>query len=76
MRHSISQILILGALMENLRHRIVQRASSPEARLDCEIKCLVETLLAWKKRTDLGLGVLYNPSLGSVLIRAIPRARD
>ena len=28
-------------------------------------------LLAWKKRTDVGLGVLYNPSLGSVLIRAV-----
>jgi hypothetical protein len=33
-------------------------------------------LLRAKKRTDLGLGVLYNPSLGSVVIRAIPRARD
>jgi hypothetical protein len=28
-------------------------------------------LLASKKCTDVGLGVLYNPSLGSVLIRAI-----
>jgi hypothetical protein len=30
-------------------------------------------LLASKKRTDLGLGVLYNPSLGSVLIRVLNR---
>lgn len=29
-------------------------------------------MLVSKKRTDVGLGVLYNPSLGSVLIRAIP----
>jgi hypothetical protein len=32
-------------------------------------------LLAWKKSTDVGLGVLYNPSLGSVLIRVLNRQR-